>query len=50
MLILSSVETGQLIGYLEWAEPIMQDSGAGFYLMKVCTYPSPSAVTFGMTY
>ena len=40
MLILNSVETGTLIGYLEWAEPIMQDSGAGFYLMKVCTCSS----------
>jgi len=29
-------ETGKLIGYLEWAEPIMQDSGAAYYLIRYC--------------
>ena len=43
MLILSSVETGKLIGYLEWAEPVIQDSGAKFYMMRVC--PSHWVVT-----
>jgi salicylate hydroxylase len=45
MLILSSDETGKLIGYLEWAELIIQDSGAKFYMMRVC--PNPRAVTLG---
>jgi salicylate hydroxylase len=27
-------ETGKLVGYLEWAEPIMQDSGAAYYQMR----------------
>jgi hypothetical protein len=36
MLILHSVETGKLIGYLEWAEPVIQDSGAAYYQMRVC--------------
>ncbi|KAI9438895.1 FAD/NAD-P-binding domain-containing protein [Lactarius psammicola] len=26
--------TGKLIGYLEWAEPVIQDSGAKFYMMR----------------
>ena len=36
ILIRGSVETGRLIGYLEWAEPVIQDSGAKFYMMRVC--------------
>ena len=43
VLILSSVETGKLIGYLEWAEPVIQESGAKFYMMRVC--PGRQAVT-----
>jgi hypothetical protein len=31
-----SDETGNLIGYLEWAEPVIQESGAKFYMMRVC--------------
>ena len=30
------VETGELIGYLEWAEPVIQETGAKFYMMRVC--------------
>jgi salicylate hydroxylase len=29
-------ETGDLIGYLEWAEPVIQETGAKFYMMRVC--------------
>ncbi|KAI0305849.1 hypothetical protein B0F90DRAFT_1623939 [Multifurca ochricompacta] len=28
------LETGRLLGYLEWAEPVIQDSGAKFYMMR----------------
>ena len=31
-----TVETGQVIGLLEWAEPVIQESGAKFYMMRVC--------------
>ncbi|KAH9004767.1 hypothetical protein EDB86DRAFT_1986536 [Lactarius hatsudake] len=27
-------ETGKLIGFLQWAEPVIQDSGAKFYMMR----------------
>jgi len=27
-------ETGKLLGYLEWAEPIIQESGSKFYMMR----------------
>ncbi|KAF8498591.1 FAD/NAD-P-binding domain-containing protein [Russula emetica] len=27
-------ETGDLIGYLEWAEPVIKETGAKFYLMR----------------
>ena len=29
------VGTGELIGYLEWAEPVVQEVGAKFYMMRV---------------
>lgn len=29
------VETGKVIGLLEWAEPVVQESGAKFYMMRV---------------
>lgn len=32
------VETGELIGYLEWAEPVIQEAGAKFYMMRVCPF------------
>lgn len=47
MLILYSVETGKLIGYLEWAEPVIQDSGAKYYQMRVCQV---TVSVFVMTY
>jgi hypothetical protein len=43
MLIINLVETGKLIGYLEWAMPVIQDCGAEFYMMCVC--PSHQTVT-----
>jgi hypothetical protein len=30
------VETGELIGYLEWAAPVIEETGAVFYMMRVC--------------
>jgi len=36
VLTAPSDETGNLIGYLEWAEPVIQESGAKFYMMRVC--------------
>jgi hypothetical protein len=35
LLIVHLVETGELLGYLEWADPLIQDSGAKFYMMRV---------------
>lgn len=32
---LSSVETGMLVGVLEWQEDIMQEAGAEFLIMHV---------------
>ena len=32
----SLVETGRLLGHLEWAHPVIQESGAKFYMMRVC--------------
>jgi salicylate hydroxylase len=29
-------ETGDIIGYLEWAEPLIEETGAMFYMMRVC--------------
>lgn len=29
-------ETGDLIGYLEWAAPMIEETGAVFYFMRVC--------------
>ena len=29
-------ETGDLVGYLEWAEPVIEETGAMFYMMRVC--------------
>jgi hypothetical protein len=33
-------ETGDLIGYLEWAEFVMEETGAMFYMMRVSHNPS----------
>jgi salicylate hydroxylase len=35
--LLKPGETGNLVGYLEWAEPVIQESGAKFYMMRVCS-------------
>ena len=32
-----SDETGNLIGYLEWADSIIEETGALFYMMRVST-------------
>jgi hypothetical protein len=29
-------ETGDLLGYLEWAGPVIQETGAMIYMMRVC--------------
>jgi salicylate hydroxylase len=36
LLITHPVETGELIGYLDWAEPVIQDIGAMFCMIRVC--------------
>jgi hypothetical protein len=28
-------ETGDVVGYLEWAEPVIEETGAMFYMMRV---------------
>lgn len=32
----SLVETGKLVGHMEWEERILQESGAKFYMLRVC--------------
>jgi len=39
-LVAKLVETGDLLGYLEWAEPVIEEAGAMFYMMRVCHNPS----------
>jgi hypothetical protein len=36
LLTAHPVETGELIGYLEWAAPVIEETGAKFYMMRVC--------------
>jgi salicylate hydroxylase len=37
LLIVRLVETGERRGFLEWADPVIQDSGAKFYMIRVCS-------------
>lgn len=36
LLITHLDETGKLLGFLQWPEPVIRDSGAKFYMMRVC--------------
>ena len=45
-LTVPAVETGELIGYVEWAEFVIQESGAKFYMMRVCLTAQLDVVYF----
>jgi hypothetical protein len=40
-------ETGDLIGYLEWAAPMIEETGAVFYFMRVC-HNSPESESISL--